>query len=122
MTAQAGTTRDVLRETISLDGMPLHIVDTAGLRESDDIVEREGIRRAWHEIEQADQVLFLVDATETDNPDLRAIWPEYFEGQGSCRQPITVVLNKVDQSGHRAGRHQIGSNTFCSVGKVRCRG
>jgi tRNA modification GTPase len=117
VTAQAGTTRDVLRETITLDGMPLHIVDTAGLRESDDIVEREGIRRAWHEIDQADQVLFLVDATETDNPDLRAIWPEYFEGQGSSRQPITVVLNKVDQSGHRAGRHQIGSNTFALSAK-----
>jgi len=117
VTAQAGTTRDVLRETITLDGMPLHIVDTAGLRESDDIVEREGIRRAWHEIDQADQVLFLVDATETDNPDLRAIWPEYFERQGSSRQPITVVLNKVDQSGHRAGRHQIGSNTFALSAK-----
>ena len=70
--------RDVLRETISLDGMPLHIVDTAGLRESDNEIELEGIRRAWLEIEKADQVLFLVDANETDSPDLTAIWPEYF--------------------------------------------
>ncbi len=53
----AGTTRDVLREHIHIDGMPLHIIDTAGLREASDEVERIGIERAWHEIEQADRVL-----------------------------------------------------------------
>ena len=104
VTSQAGTTRDVLRETISLDGMPLHIVDTAGLRESDDEIELEGIRRAWCEIEKADQLLFLVDANETDSPDLTAIWPEYFARYGDSKQPITVVLNKIDQSGHKSGQ------------------
>ncbi len=104
VTSQAGTTRDVLRETISLDGMPLHIVDTAGLRESDDEIELEGIRRAWCEIEKADQLLFLVDANETDCPDLTAIWPEYFARYGDSKQPITVVLNKIDQSGHKSGQ------------------
>ncbi len=57
----AGTTRDVLREHIHIDGMPLHIIDTAGLRDASDEVERIGIERAWQEIEQADRVLFMVD-------------------------------------------------------------
>ncbi|MDG1819536.1 MAG: tRNA uridine-5-carboxymethylaminomethyl(34) synthesis GTPase MnmE [Porticoccaceae bacterium] len=104
VTSVAGTTRDVLREKITLDGMPLHIVDTAGLRDSDDEVEREGIRRAWQEIERADQILFLVDACETDHPDLQTIWPEYFARFGDSQQPITVVLNKIDQTEHLAGR------------------
>ena len=59
----AGTTRDVLREHIHIDGMPLHIIDTAGLRDSPDVVEREGIRRALLEVEQADSILFLYDAS-----------------------------------------------------------
>jgi tRNA modification GTPase len=58
-----GTTRDLLREQITLDGMPMHIIDTAGLRESTDIVEQEGIRRAQHEISQADIVLVMTDAS-----------------------------------------------------------
>ncbi|WP_368875866.1 tRNA uridine-5-carboxymethylaminomethyl(34) synthesis GTPase MnmE, partial [Proteus mirabilis] len=62
----AGTTRDVLREHIHIDGMPLHIIDTAGLREASDEVERIGIERAWQEIEQADRVLFMVDSTTTE--------------------------------------------------------
>jgi tRNA modification GTPase len=61
----AGTTRDVLREHIHIDGMPLHIIDTAGLRDASDEVERIGIERAWQEIEQADRVLFMVDGTTT---------------------------------------------------------
>jgi tRNA modification GTPase len=117
VTPQAGTTRDVLRETITLDGMPLHIVDTAGLRESDDLIELEGIRRAWLEIEQADQLLFLVDANETDNPDLTAIWPEYFARFGDAKQPVTVVLNKIDQSGHVPGRLGQQSNSFAISAK-----
>ena len=117
VTAQAGTTRDVLRETINLDGMPLHIVDTAGLRDSDDEIELEGIRRAWLEIEKADQVLFLVDANETDSPDLNAIWPEYFARFGDSVQPITVVLNKIDQSGHAGGRVEQGINSFAISAK-----
>lgn len=63
VTEIAGTTRDVLREHISLNGIPLHVNDTAGLRESDNLVEKEGIKRAWQEIDKADTVLLLVDAT-----------------------------------------------------------
>lgn len=117
VTPKAGTTRDVLRETVTLDGMPLHIVDTAGLRDSDDEIELEGIRRAWLEIEQADQLLFLVDANESDDPDLTAIWPEYFARFGVARQPISVVLNKIDESGHRPGRLSERVNSFAISAK-----
>ena len=58
----AGTTRDVLREHVSLRGIPLRLQDTAGLRDSDNPVEQEGVRRAWAEIDKADLVIFLVDA------------------------------------------------------------
>src|SRR5690606_28197244 len=57
-----GTTRDVLRERIHIDGMPLHVLDTAGLREVGDVVEAEGIRRARAHMSQADLILFVVDA------------------------------------------------------------
>ena len=60
----AGTTRDVLKETIHIDGMPLHIIDTAGLHNSDDIIEQEGIRRAHTEINNADVVLLVYDASD----------------------------------------------------------
>ena len=94
----AGTTRDVLREHIHIDGMPLHIIDTAGLREASDQVEQIGIERAWQEIEQADRVLFMVDGTTTDATDPHAIWPDFIDrlpaGLG-----ITVIRNKADLTG-----------------------
>jgi tRNA modification GTPase len=66
VTAVPGTTRDVLRERIEIDGLPLHVLDTAGLRDSPDEVEIEGIRRARREIERADRVLFVVDASDAE--------------------------------------------------------
>jgi len=59
-----GTTRDVIREHIALKGIPVKVIDTAGLRDSQDPVEQEGIRRAWHEIEKADVVILLIDAVK----------------------------------------------------------
>ncbi|WP_033138540.1 tRNA uridine-5-carboxymethylaminomethyl(34) synthesis GTPase MnmE [Aeromonas finlandensis] len=98
VTEIAGTTRDVLREHIHLDGMPLHIIDTAGLRDTQDKVEQIGIERAWAEIEQADRVLFMVDGTTTDAIDPREIWPELVD-----RLPknigLTVIRNKADLTG-----------------------
>ena len=119
VTPVAGTTRDVLREKINLDGMPLHIVDTAGLRDSDDEVELEGIRRAWQEIERADQVLFLVDACDSDHPNLQAIWPEYFSRYADAQQSISVVLNKIDQTGHSPGPVEGQPDTFAISAKHR---
>ena len=103
VTPVAGTTRDVLREKISLGGLPLNIVDTAGLRETSDEVEIEGVRRAWSEIEKADLILFVVDITETDSPDLHEIWPEYFIRFPEARQPLILVLNKIDRCDQQPG-------------------
>ena len=91
----AGTTRDVLKEHIHIDGMPLHIIDTAGLRESPDKVEQIGIQRAWQEIEQADKVLLMVDASENSSLDPERIWPE-FMAKLPDNMPVTIVRNKID--------------------------
>jgi tRNA modification GTPase len=88
-----GTTRDILRERISLDGMPLHIIDTAGLRESDDPIEQEGIRRARDQIEQADRVLWVYDGLAD---------PEHLALDSSDLPqsvPLTLVRNKIDLAG-----------------------
>ncbi|MBE8167535.1 MAG: tRNA uridine-5-carboxymethylaminomethyl(34) synthesis GTPase MnmE [Shewanella sp.] len=113
VTEIAGTTRDVLREHIHIDGMPLHIIDTAGLRNTEDAVEKIGIERAWDEINQANQVLFMVDATTTDSVDPHDIWPDFID-----RLPknlgVTVVRNKADIT-HEAievGEHRT-SNELC---------
>lgn len=97
-----GTTRDVLSEQIHIDGMPLHIIDTAGLRESADKVEQIGIERAWQEINQADRVLLMVDSTKQQTQDLTEIWPEFFQ-QLPKNIGLTIVKNKADISGSATG-------------------
>jgi len=99
----AGTTRDVLREHIHIDGMPLHIIDTAGLRESPDKIEQIGIARAWDEINQADRVLFMVDGTETEHSDPHMIWPEFMNKLPSG-VGVSVIRNKADLSGDNTGQ------------------
>lgn len=98
----AGTTRDVLREHIHIDGMPLHIIDTAGLRDTPDAVEKIGVARAWEEIEKADRVLLLVDATTTAATDPMTIWPE-FVARLPDQTRLTLVRNKIDTSAEPAG-------------------
>lgn len=105
VTEIAGTTRDLLREQIQIDGMPLHLIDTAGLRYSDDAVEMEGIRRAREEINSADMILWVYDAFEDidqDADDIAAL-PEGV--------PITLVCNKIDKvdahSGIENGDHGV---------------
>ncbi|MEW6445666.1 MAG: tRNA uridine-5-carboxymethylaminomethyl(34) synthesis GTPase MnmE [Pseudomonadota bacterium] len=93
-----GTTRDVLRQHLSIDGLPLHLVDTAGLRQSVDVVEQEGIRRAWAEVEQADRVLLVVDDRQGVAPEDAAILARLPE-----RLPFTLVRNKIDLSGRAEG-------------------
>ena len=109
----AGTTRDVLKEHIHVDGMPLHIIDTAGLRDSADKVEQIGIERAWQEIENADRVLFMLDSTETTENDPYKIWPAFMQRLPE-RIGLTLVRNKIDQSGELPGRHTKGEvPVFC---------
>lgn len=107
VTEVAGTTRDVLREHIHIDGMPLHIIDTAGLRETQDKVEQIGIERAWQEIDEADLVLFLIDSTETDATDPHDIWPEFIDKLPDTMK-ITVIRNKADLSGEAIEHHDEG--------------
>jgi tRNA modification GTPase len=90
-----GTTRDVLRERINLDGMPLHIADTAGLREDVDVVEAEGIRRAHLEMNRADRILYVIDATGAN--DDAAITSETAKLPKDT--PLTLVFNKLDLAG-----------------------
>lgn len=107
----AGTTRDVLREHIHIDGMPLHIIDTAGLREASDEVERIGIARAWEEIAQADQVLLMIDSTEQKVDDFKAEWEEFL-AKLPPNMPVTVIRNKVDLSGEPEGLEQLENFTL----------
>ena len=88
VTDVAGTTRDVLRERIQIDGMPLHIIDTAGLRTTSNPVEQEGIRRAQQELERADKVLWLLDITDTELDNTADYLPEGIA--------VTRVFNKID--------------------------
>jgi tRNA modification GTPase len=90
-----GTTRDVVRERIAIDGMPLHVLDTAGLRHAGDPVEEEGMRRARAEIERADRVLFVIDAVEDPSA---AAWREE-RVRLPADVPVTLVLNKCDIAG-----------------------
>lgn len=89
----AGTTRDVLRERIQIDGMPLHIIDTAGLRETTDVVEKEGVRRALKEVEKADTIIFVFDASVEKNPQATA--KQFFSPLPSSEKLI-FVANKSD--------------------------
>ena len=87
-----GTTRDVLRERIHIDGLPVHVVDTAGLRQTDDLVEGEGVRRARGEIERAGLVLYLIDLSEPPGPG--ALAAELAELPNGV--PVVRVWNKAD--------------------------
>ena len=99
VTPIAGTTRDKVQQTIQIEGVPLHIIDTAGLRDSDDEVERIGIARAWDEIAGADAVLFLHDLARRDAMDYRAA-DAMIESTLAEKLPSSVpvidVWNKVD--------------------------
>lgn len=96
VTAIPGTTRDVLRERIHLDGLPLHVIDTAGLRHDAGLVEAEGIRRARAEMDRADRIVYLVDAAGGTREDIDAELADLPAGI-----PVTVVWNKIDLTGDR---------------------
>jgi tRNA modification GTPase len=91
-----GTTRDVLREQVHIDGMPLHIIDTAGLREASDQVERIGIERAWKEIEQADRLLLVVDASDSNHEQSIEQVLSFLSRHINQLPPVTLLFNKCD--------------------------
>lgn len=109
VTEVAGTTRDAVRETVQVAGIPLHVIDTAGLRETQDVVEKIGIERAWREIEQADVVLQLVDARSGETPADHAIAVRLPRGIERI-----VVENKCDLAGLEAAH-------FSLAGRVHLR-
>ncbi len=92
-----GTTRDVLRQQVHLDGLPLNLVDTAGLRATADVVEVEGVRRARNEMAQADRVLYVLDIGAGDSESWAADL-----GALPAGVPVTLVFNKIDLTDGRA--------------------
>jgi tRNA modification GTPase len=95
VTDQPGTTRDVLRQHLHLDGLPLNLIDTAGLRATADVIEAEGVRRARNELQRADRVLYIWDAARADEPhDFSAALGELPPGV-----PVTLIFNKIDLTG-----------------------
>lgn len=98
VTDVAGTTRDRLKETIQIDGIPLHIIDTAGLRETVDSVEQIGIERTWKSVEQADLVLHLMDASHGSTiSDTDQLLIEKIQRVAAKKVPIRMIWNKIDQ-------------------------
>lgn len=101
VTPVAGTTRDVLRENLDLDGLPVTIVDTAGLRSSDDPIEQEGVRRAHRALQQAELALFLLDDRDGLAAEDTALLAEL-----PATLPVLRVHNKIDLSGAAPERYQ----------------
>ena len=101
VTPVAGTTRDVVRGTLQIEGIPLHVIDTAGLRDTGDEIERIGIARTWQEIEKADVVLLLVDARQGVGEADEAILTRLPAGPARI-----VVHNKIDLACRHAERHE----------------
>ena len=91
VTPIAGTTRDIVREQILIDGLPLHILDTAGLRDSHDVVEQMGVDRALSEVGNADRVLVVVDDSLNVEQELEEIF-----GKFNVDVPMTIIKNKID--------------------------
>jgi tRNA modification GTPase len=103
VTEVAGTTRDILREQISIDGLAVELIDTAGLRDDPDRIEEEGIRRAREALKSADAVLWIQDANESPEQRIDEKLPEGAE--------IIIVRNKIDMTGEQAGLADDGSGT-----------
>ena len=99
-----GTTRDTIRQSVSLDGVPAHVIDTAGLRESDDPVEKLGVARTWAAIEKADLVLLLIDAAQGESAADREI-----VGKLPAGLPCIKIMNKIDLLGRQPRVERRGS-------------
>jgi tRNA modification GTPase len=98
-----GTTRDLVRSTLQIQGIPLHVIDTAGLRDTDDEIEKIGIERTWREIERADVVVLLVDARAGVGPADQAILAQF-----PAHLARLTVYNKIDLASLAAERREEG--------------
>ena len=110
VTPVAGTTRDALRGSIQIEGIPLHIIDTAGLRDTDDEVEKIGIARSWREIERADVVLLLTDAQHGIGDAERAILARLPDAIGRV-----TIENKIDLAGRQPERCESAAGVSISL-------
>jgi tRNA modification GTPase len=113
VTGIPGTTRDLLRERINIDGLPIHIVDTAGLRDSGNVIEEEGIRRARAEMRRADLVVYLIDASAGAAPGELEALPD--------DPPVLVVWNKMDIAAPPAGHAGIAIAALTGAGLAKLR-
>jgi tRNA modification GTPase len=104
VTEVAGTTRDVLREQINIDGLAVELVDTAGLRDNPDRIEKEGMRRAREALKSADAVLWIQDATERGEAEIGEETPEGAQ--------MTIVRNKIDLTHERPGAAKDDKDTI----------
>ena len=114
-----GTTRDKVQQTIQIDGVPLHVIDTAGLRDSEDEVEKIGIARAWAEIESADAVLFLHDLTRTPTADYQqadAVIAHTLAARLPARVPVLDIWNKTDTAATPVPTHGVALSAKTGAG------
>ncbi|MDR3401719.1 MAG: tRNA uridine-5-carboxymethylaminomethyl(34) synthesis GTPase MnmE [Chthoniobacter sp.] len=102
VSARPGTTRDVIEETIDLGGIPIRLIDTAGVRESDDEIEQEGMKRTWQQVDRADLILHVVDATQARPNEETWNAAGFFLGREYERGRAVLVLNKCDLGEHRS--------------------
>ena len=124
VTPIAGTTRDRVEQTIQIEGVPVHVVDTAGLRDSDDVVEQMGIARAWEAIEDADAVLFIHDLTRMDAINYIAVDADITRALGlklSKNTPVIDIWNKIDSVDSSVNRTGITLSAKTGVGLAELR-
>ena len=114
VTPIAGTTRDHVRATVILEGVPIHLIDTAGLRAAGDEIERIGIERTWRAIEGAGAALFITESGAEASRDER----EYL-ARLPAQMPLLRVANKVDLTGEHPGLQRVGGFTWCAFPRRR---
>lgn len=117
VTEIAGTTRDAVRETIQIEGIPVHVIDTAGLRDTDDVVERIGVARAWQEIDRADVIVRLIDASAGSAPEDDSI-----ERRLPGEIERITVANKIDLCGGKPERRAEGGQVTIALSAKRGEG
>ena len=102
VSALPGTTRDTIEQQILIDGIPVNVIDTAGIRKAGNLIEQEGIRRARSAADNADVVVLIADVNKDEIQDLKTIAAEFSPGKN-----VLYVFNKIDLSGHDPGKSRL---------------